>query len=572
MIKYILIRIVTFSFLLISSGLADDAVYYGDGASVFPIKSTDIQMVSETIHLKYAGTTYQPVWLVEVEEKFKNHGPAINVQIGFPFDTHEIFDFPDDYTGRTDDIKSEYDPQFKTYINGNPVEVVSKFGLKNPEIALHYKWIYTSDVHFDEQEEKVVRHTYVVRGEIVSTGEHTFKYILKTGALWKGNIESISIRLEMKEADASGFQSISPAEHKAIKEGEKIFLNWEYQNLKPDFNIIISSPPIVLKSVDEHIEYYYSKYNHLPDDEGYLRYMRNQVFAHYGYPFKNPFWNAHFYSTRYKEDLNYQQDENFKIENISEKHRAFIDRIKKQEKLLESGKKKDPQNPDHQIGKPGNIRTDPVDSMVGSESIADRQVQKSIYNRQDLVQKRIALFTGSTSAEKDTIRDSRNIAKKAVMNHKNSQQLKKDVSTLKEAIRLYPDPEYYFKLGSCLESLNEYNEALQAYDMSARLSYKEIYYSYYHAARMASVNKDREAGLKYFRMALSCNFYDLNLFRKDSDLSYIRTSPDFDKILAKRDAIIEGTLIGRWQDIPGMGSGWSQNYSFSASRSYKFEE
>lgn len=331
--KFKLIKFVFLCFLLICSGRTDDAVYFGDGASVFPLQSNDIQMVSEIIYIKYTNSKF---WKVEVEEKFKNHGSATDVQIGFPFDTFEEFDIPDDYTGNTENIKSEYDPKFKTYINGEAVEVVSKYGLKNPQINFHSKWVYTSDVHFDEQEEKVVRHTYVVEGESNSIGQATFKYILKTGALWKGNIENISIKLEMKDNDASVFYEISPAEHKARKEGEKISLNWEYQNLKPDFNIIISSLRRPPTAIDGNIKLY-SK-NKLPDNEAYLRYMRNQVFAHYGYPFKNPFWNAHFYSEYYKTYLNYQLDSNFKMEKIKQEHLDFIGRIREKEKQLGSGK------------------------------------------------------------------------------------------------------------------------------------------------------------------------------------------------------------------------------------------
>jgi len=178
--KFKLIKFVFLCFLLICSGRTDDAVYFGDGASVFPVISADIQMVSEVIHMEYAGRLG---WLVEVEEKFKNHGPAINVQIGFPFDTWEEFDIPEDYTGRTDNIKSEYDPQFKTFINGDSVEVVSKYGLKNPKINFHSKWVYTSDVHFDELEEKVVRHTYAMEklpSNIFSRQVPCGKAILKT--------------------------------------------------------------------------------------------------------------------------------------------------------------------------------------------------------------------------------------------------------------------------------------------------------------------------------------------------------------------------------------------------------
>jgi len=140
----------------------------------------------------------------------------------------------------------------------------------------------------------------------------------------------------MKEENASGFYGISPAEHKAKKEGEKIFLHWEYQNLKPNFNIVISALPRPPNSIEEQIKYY-SK-NNLPDDEAYLRFMRNQVFAHYGYPFKNPFWNAHFNSTIYKEYLNYQQDKNFKMDKILQGHLDFIGRIREKEKQISSGK------------------------------------------------------------------------------------------------------------------------------------------------------------------------------------------------------------------------------------------
>ena len=55
-------------------------------------------------------------------------------------------------------------------------------------------------------------------------------------------------------------------------------------------------------------------------------------------------------------------------------------------------------------------------------------------------------------------------------------------------------------------------------------------------------------------------------------MAYIRTSPEFEKIITERDSLVLKRLVGRWQDMPGMGSGWGTNYSFNSDGTYYFEK
>lgn len=71
---------------------ADDTAVYGNGINVFPVTSSEIQLVSETIKLKYESAKYSSAWSVDVTLNFKNDGPDTVVQMGFPFDA-EHFDY-----------------------------------------------------------------------------------------------------------------------------------------------------------------------------------------------------------------------------------------------------------------------------------------------------------------------------------------------------------------------------------------------------------------------------------------------------------------------------------------------
>jgi len=212
-----------------NSAYANDAVYYGSGVTVYPVKHDDIQLVSEVITItKGVGLG----WGVEAVLNFKNHGKTTSVQMGFPFDT----DGPEDPDDKEADLP---DPKFRTFVDGKEIKVTRKQGWnKSPLQDFNYPIVYTFAVPFEKGETQTISHTYSVQGTEWSTGDYEFKYILKTGALWKGVIKNIKVVMILPRSSASQITSIAPKEYKTEqKQGTAVF-SWEFHNIKPDFNII----------------------------------------------------------------------------------------------------------------------------------------------------------------------------------------------------------------------------------------------------------------------------------------------------------------------------------------------
>jgi hypothetical protein len=207
----------------------NDASYYGSGVTVYPMKHDNIQLVSETITItKGIGLG----WGVEAVLNFKNHGNKTTVQMGFPFDT----DGPND-PGQTEE--SVPDPKFRTFINSKEIKVTKKKGWsKSPLQDLSFPIVYTFTVPFEQGETKTIRHTYSVEGTEWSTGEYEFKYILKTGALWKDKIKDIQISLILTGASNTEITEIKPKEHKKERQQGATVLSWEFHDIKPNFNIV----------------------------------------------------------------------------------------------------------------------------------------------------------------------------------------------------------------------------------------------------------------------------------------------------------------------------------------------
>ena len=164
---------------------------------------------------------------------------------------------------------------------------------------------------------------------------------------------------------------------------------------------------------------------------------------------------------------------------------------------------------------------------------------------------------------------SREIAKKAILDYKNVAGLEKDKETLIDAILIYPQGEYYFNLGNCLYFLKIYAESTKAFDMAARLCYRESYFAYYNAACTASLQKDMQSGLKYLERAISFNYIDFDQFRRDADLRFLRTSPDFEKLIGGYRKVVKETLSSRkWMNDPMVGASDPPNYRLNPDGTY----
>ncbi len=297
-------------FLIYFSLYADDATYKGDGATVFPISNNQIQM----LHEKVVCSGYQKMQ-VEMTATYKNFGPAAMVQMGFP----SLQYLPD----KNDIYETDYfDPHFKTFVNGESVPVTLKRSKEHPELKhINFPTAYTFNVHFDENEEKTIRHTYTAGGFASSIGDYEFKYILVTGGLWKDKINNIEV--EMRIPQDRGFDIISPQEHSCRFDQNlnRVILSWTYENIEPDFNIVVK--------ILGWLERNKTPNRHIKDSAGFIkrygkpgiRYLRNLIFAYYGYPFKNPIIRGAFYSP--KSNI-YTENENYSEEYISTYHKEFL--------------------------------------------------------------------------------------------------------------------------------------------------------------------------------------------------------------------------------------------------------
>lgn len=227
--KLLLITLLV-TFYPITTAFSDDAIFTGNGYSVIPIKSDDVQMVSEEINISGG-------YFVDVTMVFKNFGPEQTLQLGFPYSYWALYDPFLDQPKKGKILK---EPGFRTWVDGKEVAVTRKVGVKNKLLhELSNGVVYTSNVHFKKNQQRIVRHTYHVGGRSNSDGTHEFIYILKTGALWKGVIEKIKINFQLRQCPIDEGFDITPGWHRVKKEKKGCILQWEYNNIKPAFDLKI---------------------------------------------------------------------------------------------------------------------------------------------------------------------------------------------------------------------------------------------------------------------------------------------------------------------------------------------
>lgn len=170
-------------------GLADDAAMSFGGSPKILRGHPSVTMLYErvTIHVGRTSTTYDCTF------KFKNTGPATSVRIGFPdrgFGANETADSEE--IGQAKEkgtIKRPYTmlEHFVSYVDGKRVETKLE---GTQELA--QSW-HTKIVRFGAGESHVIRNKFAVTGSggICAAGMmlQDVRYIINTGASWKGNIE-----------------------------------------------------------------------------------------------------------------------------------------------------------------------------------------------------------------------------------------------------------------------------------------------------------------------------------------------------------------------------------------------
>lgn len=179
-----------------------------------------------------------------------------------------------------------------------------------------------------------------------------------------------------------------------------------------------------------------------------------------------------------------------------------------------------------------------------------------------------------SSATKTDIMQSKKIFIEGKDLYRKKNDLLNSVKKFHEAIKLYPDQDYYYELGNCYIDLKDYDNALKSFKIALDFKYGELAPIYYNASCAASLNKQKDLSLFYLEKALLNNYPNISHLKQDKDLDFIKNDEGFKKILNRFDVSItevERKYIGIWQPTPIMASGWMDNYTFLPDRTYIFK-
>ncbi|MGE5550138.1 MAG: YARHG domain-containing protein [Bacteroidota bacterium] len=163
---------------------ADDGVFLGKGADIYPAEEAKIRLDYELLTVTH--TEGEKGGNVRVEALFilSNTGEARTVTVGFPEESG--------YSPEETDEQFPTIMNFTATVDGVPVGTVRQT-LREPNEDFAFDWAYLWRVRFGKGETRVIRNTYDYKPAFDSIGLHTVRYILRTGALWAGPIGRIDI-------------------------------------------------------------------------------------------------------------------------------------------------------------------------------------------------------------------------------------------------------------------------------------------------------------------------------------------------------------------------------------------
>jgi hypothetical protein len=136
---------------------ANDASFYGDGATVFAVQETRVAMEREAITIRYdrEARSHTVQWVATCVFTFRNlTDEQVEVQMGFP-----------DWKGTGDDGGQWAIRDFEVTVRGKRVRAVHKAveegaGETPGQVKLEYEAAYTWKVRFEPGETVVVENTY----------------------------------------------------------------------------------------------------------------------------------------------------------------------------------------------------------------------------------------------------------------------------------------------------------------------------------------------------------------------------------------------------------------------------
>ncbi|AUG57526.1 YARHG domain-containing protein [Acetivibrio saccincola] len=195
------------------------------GNTIYPLNNNNIRLETQVININYNISKNKSHNFHEIEVIFNLHntGEAAQIKMGFPnaanheenLKDFEVLSYPD---------LTPFD------VNLNLKEGMILTGIEDYYHYSYYSWT----VDFEKNERK----SLLVRYKLKSPDG--IRYILKTGALWKGRIDEINVNVEFSEPVSSLEIDAVPENYYYSGKG----IQWQFKNIEPSFDLYIKYVPV----------------------------------------------------------------------------------------------------------------------------------------------------------------------------------------------------------------------------------------------------------------------------------------------------------------------------------------
>ncbi|CEG61517.1 YARHG domain-containing protein [Legionella micdadei] len=304
---------------------ANDTEFGGNGSLPIPIENNAISMISENISINgedLLNPNKRGRWLYHCQFTFKNFTPKKQrLQMGFPF---PIYNEEEAVTVPKGSISHPGDPlvyDFKVTTPNGPIPAVrSKIGT-NKDKGVAYQEAYIWPMSFEPDQILKIEHSYSTGTTNDVMGFTWVSYVLKTGALWRGNqIGHTRIKISPNTptrlcSEISQYKDIGTPilpGMKIVQKGAYRQYLWDLEHFKPKQDLTLC-----LQTGRDYVRYQLvypligiSSYP-LPPlssmSRSELRRMKNSIFAQYGRVFNDPELQ-HYFNQQwwYEPNPNYQ--------------------------------------------------------------------------------------------------------------------------------------------------------------------------------------------------------------------------------------------------------------------------
>lgn len=307
-----------FTAVFLTQVRADDTYFGGYGADVFPSTRTKVRMVSEIVNMKKVDRDV----FATCDFTFLNPGEDAVVTMGFPAEPQE--DESDEPVKV--DLRNVLIQKFTVLVDGEKLPFQIR-KCKNEENLkdLNFDYAFVWKVKLPHDKPVHLHHTYQYGMSGNSMGQWWMSYILKSGALWDGNIGSAQITIDLNENVAPGFLKVEPKGYHY----QKGVIQWTFQDFKPKQDVRIE----INKSYPAQMTFLEMYDNGTLEKEtlSELRLMRNEIYARHGKIFKSKDLQGYFSNQPW-----YQPYPYYTPDMLSVDEKFAIDQIQRMEKLKEN--------------------------------------------------------------------------------------------------------------------------------------------------------------------------------------------------------------------------------------------